>query len=370
NIKLSKEEIDNIWNDKEIRNKYRLARIQIINNKVYADSYDIRDGMLLDFVLYFKKLVSRYKIKNTDILIHCLEGFYTEEKFPLPSFMVTKNLKNIGEKDRLLLPDATFIRENIWKDLTASILEANKNNPWDKKLDRIFWRGKTTGGDQAVYNINNIAKLPRLKVVLLSSLYPNLIDAKFTSYPRFYFEENSKLQEILKLMAQGKDQKVSQKDHLKYKYLLSIDGNSSAWERVPWIMISNSVLVKQESVNIQWFYPGLKPYYNYVPIDEKIENIFSQLEWMKANDQKLQEIVENANHFVANNLMPEHIDEYASLILNEYSKLFTTKDLKPSLPSTDNIVSRMNEERFNRMSTIEKIDMYLKKLENKLEQIF
>jgi hypothetical protein len=45
--------------------------------------------------------------------------------------------------------------------------------------------------------------------------------------------------------------------HMKYKYLISLDGNGAPWLRVPWILLSNSVLIKQDSENIQWFYPGL-----------------------------------------------------------------------------------------------------------------
>jgi hypothetical protein len=32
--------------------------------------------------------------------------------------------------------------------------------------------------------------------------------------------------------------------HLKYKYLISLDGNGAPWLRVPWILFSNSILIK------------------------------------------------------------------------------------------------------------------------------
>ena len=41
---------------------------------------------------------------------------------------------------------------------------------------------------------------------------------------------------------------------MKYKYLLSVDGFTAVWGRVPWIMFSNSVLVKAETGKVEWFY--------------------------------------------------------------------------------------------------------------------
>jgi hypothetical protein len=36
-------------------------------------------------------------------------------------------------------------------------------------------------------------------------------------------------------------------EHIENKYILSVDGWTAAWGRVPWILCSNSVLVKQKS---------------------------------------------------------------------------------------------------------------------------
>lgn len=46
-------------------------------------------------------------------------------------------------------------------------------------------------------------------------------------------------------------------EHIKYKYLISVDGEGSAWKRPCAILFSNSVLFKTYSKNIQWFYDKL-----------------------------------------------------------------------------------------------------------------
>lgn len=63
--------------------------------------------------------------------------------------------------------------------------------------------------------------------------------------------------------------------------------NPQLGNRVPWIMLSNSVMLKQETNLMQWFYPALKAYKNYIPINERLTDIFPQLEWMKNNDHKV-----------------------------------------------------------------------------------
>ena len=106
-------------------------------------------------------------------------------------------------------------------------------------------------------------------------------------------------------------------------------------------MLSNSVLVKQDTSKIEWFYAAMQPYVHYVPVNEKLSNIFAQLEWMKAHDSELQKISMNAHNFVHNNLLPEHIEEQFVLILNEYHKIQRDNKIMPSLPE-----AKLGERRF------------------------
>ena len=99
-----------------------------------------------------------------------------------------------------------------------------------------------------------------------------------------------------------------------------------------WIMLSNSVLVKQETSKIEWFYAAMQPYVHYVPVNENLSDIFKQLEWMKSHDSELQKISMNAQNFAHNNLLPEHIEEQFVLILNEYHKIQRDNKIIPSLP--------------------------------------
>ena len=63
---------------------------------------------------------------------------------------------------------------------------------------------------------------------------------------------------------------------------------------MPWILNSNSVLVKQKSTVIQWFYSEMNEGEHYLEIPENFEiNKFK--EWALVNDDKARKIAENAS---------------------------------------------------------------------------
>ncbi len=339
---VSQKAIEELWQNTEARNKLHMARFQIVEQKLYADCDSIHRDRFRIWLSYLERFVKSYKVNNVDFIVYMRDeipqDYISEEVFRVPSFMMSKNLNHPIEKTRFLLPDAFMIRES-WQELIKDIEQANSTYSWHTKEDKIFWRGSTTGRrDKDSYNVNNMDKLVRLKLVMLSKLYPELIDAQFTRFADFSEDESgTNLQKILMILFDKGKYFVKEAQHLKYKYLIAIDGNTCPWQRVPWIMFSNSVLIKQETNNVQWFYPALKPYVHFVPVKENLTDIFMQLHWLKANDNRAKAIALNAQNFVKNNLLSEHIDRHMEIILNEYSKIQTDKKIVPSLPEAQEV---------------------------------
>ena len=75
---------------------------------------------------------------------------------------------------------------------------------------------------------------------------------------------------------------------------MTVDGNTCAWVRFPWQMISYSVPVKVESEKIEYFYSGLEPWVHYVPIKADYSDLLENIQWLKENDEKAKKIAENA----------------------------------------------------------------------------
>lgn len=343
---ISQLEIEDLWTDIMKENIPLIARFQIVNQKLYASSTDLNNDRFNKLINYYNILLKNYKIANIDFIFYLgdtaiLKENLKEKMLNISGFLFSKDASSTNERNMFLFPDLYMI-ENQWQNIIFKIEEANKTSLWNEKLNKIFWRGGDTGNEGIRYNTDNFDKLPRLNLVIQSKLYPNLINASFSNYAQFSNDQSGQdLKAILEILFKEGPESVPEEEHLKYKYLISIDGNTCAWRRVPWIMLSNSVLVKQETSKIEWFYPAMKPYVHYIPVNDNLSNIFQQLEWMKNNDTELQKISQNATNFVKSNLMPEHINNHAVLILNEYSKLHKGAKIIATLPISEEVIKEI-----------------------------
>jgi len=364
---VTQEKLDSLWNDLEARQALHIVRFQIIDQKLYADSFDLNSYYFKPLINYFQNLLQRYKIKDVDFIIYARDELQDkvngQKSLGIPAFMMSKNLNSIYEKDKFLLPDAHMIQDKRWKDLIPQIERANIDNPWDQKINKLFWRGGSTGSSSKYsYSIENFDKLARLKLVMLSKLYPDSIDAEITFYGGEFSKDNDgkDLKTVLNLLFGDKRERVQEVDHLKYKYIAALDGNTSPWVRVPWIMLSNSVLVKQVTGRVEWFYPALRPYTHYIPINKDLTDIFDKLEWLKANDLKAQQISLNAQNFIRNDLMPEQIEKQMVLTLNRYSFIQKDSKITASLPAAEETLVKIKDlESFSLKKIYNRVKQYI-----------
>jgi protein glucosyltransferase len=335
---ISQHKIDKIWDNKELRQSLWLARFQIINQKLHADSFNKQNRYFVAIQKHLHTVITKYKIPDVDFIVFVRDEINPrteaeKEVLSFPSFMMSKNLQNKYEKDKLLLPDA-FMMDDAWGRLAKDIERSTSLYPWSEKIDKIYWRGGSTGAGSigAIYDLEHFHALPRLSLVFLSLSYPDLIDARIVGLYEFDNSESSqKLKQVIDILFGGSAPFVKEVEHMQFKYLAAIDGNTCTWRRVPWIMLSNSVLVKQDTENVEWFYSAMKPYTHYVPLNLKLTNIFQQLEWMKSHDTEVRQISQNAQDFVKNNLMSDDIEAQTAIILNEYSKIQMDKVITPTL---------------------------------------
>ena len=102
-------------------------------------------------------------------------------------------------------------------------------------------------------------------------------NAKVVSFFNFYYDT-----EYPKFMF---DRFRGYNEALQYKYLISIDGETAAWKRPEWIMASQSVLVKTTTKYYQWYYDGLVPWMNYIPVRPDMSDVNEKLEWARNNEK-------------------------------------------------------------------------------------
>ena len=154
-----------------------------------------------------------------------------------------------GSDNILLIPDAYMLEKRGYSIQLGMINLASKIYKWKNKKEAIFFRGassgsfylfsfKTSNQNFSLLNTKGISvqnegikeimgRSSRYKIVDLSINHPEQVNARFSDYVQV---KKSRLKEIAEHF--GNVDQVNAINHLKYKYLASLDGNGCAWRRV------------------------------------------------------------------------------------------------------------------------------------------
>lgn len=275
--------------------KTKLAKFTVKNNIVSVEVPDEFVAARSYKTVYsiVKHLSARAKIPDCEFLVALNDylDFIPPNAKPAAIFTFAKHMEIPVEKNTILIPD--WMNARYWDILRNRIALGSKLYTWNRKINQIHWRGGSA--DSMMHR----AKLIKLK---------------------------SKLDFLDVGMTEGSDAvpKVDPENSLKYKYQIALDGSRCTWERMVWQMSSNTVMIKPNSPQVQWFHKGLEPYKNYVPIVTVDEiNMTAIYNWLLEHDQEAKEISANANQFAKENFKTQDFFAYYAVLLQEYAKLFS-----------------------------------------------
>lgn len=305
NTGISIEELEDFLSDR--RPEEGFVRYKINKGVVYMDSKTVHPGLYdrADAIYKaFQKIASFYPVPDVDLIVSMHDACYDmEHHVPILSFA-----KDLHSQKVILIPDfEALIGHKFGKKF---LREGEKKYPWEEKKEKCFWRGSSSGG---IFRVDNWKKFARAKIVLMSFENPDFIDARLTAL----VQGAEGIKEMRKLLGDP----VSPLDSLQYKYLIDIDGNSCAYSRYYWSLLSNSVIFKQVTDNIQWYYGGLKPYRHYIPVASDFENLIAQMEWAQRNDKECKRIAQRATDFILEEVNEEKIYLYLYAVLLKYADL-------------------------------------------------
>jgi hypothetical protein len=162
--------------------------------------------------------------------------------------------------------------------------------PFDQKIPTIFFAGGTTGSMDPLKN-------QRLR---LAEWGQGIDDGKvrigITNVVQMSQDAVAKAYgpKVVKMMMPS----VTQQDQYRYKYLLSVDGNTAGWDRPIWIANSKSLLMKYASDQMLWYYPMLQEDHHYVGVDTN--SMMDKYNFLQNNPAVCQWMIANANDFVRN----------------------------------------------------------------------
>ena len=107
-------------------------------------------------------------------------------------------------------------------------------------------------------------------------------------------------------------------DHLKYKFILSLEGYDVA-TNLKWIMSSNSIAVMPKPKVETWFMEGtLIADHHYIEIRDDYADLEERLLYFIANEDKCLQIIQNANRYVTEFLDPQKEELISLLVMQKY----------------------------------------------------
>uniref|UniRef100_A0A5F9D5R0 Protein O-glucosyltransferase 2 n=1 Tax=Oryctolagus cuniculus TaxID=9986 RepID=A0A5F9D5R0_RABIT len=289
---------------KRFGQRQSLCHYTLKDNKVYIKTHGEHVGfrIFMDAIL----LSLTRKVKMPDV-----EFFVNLGDWPLEKQKSNSNIHPIfswcGSMDSKDIVMPTY-------DLTDSVLEtmgrvsldmmsvqANTGPPWESKNSTAVWRGRDS-------------RRERLELVKLSRKHPDLIDAAFTNF--FFKHDESLYGPIVK--------HISFFDFFKHKYQINIDGTVAAY-RLPYLLVGDSVVLKQDSIYYEHFYNELQPWKHYIPVKSNLSDLLEKLQWAKDHDEEAKKIAKAGQEFARNNLMGDDIFCYYFKLFQEYANLLVSE---------------------------------------------
>ncbi|KFU90971.1 KDEL motif-containing protein 2, partial [Chaetura pelagica] len=296
---------------KEIPKKFSQTRgaivhYTILNNHIYRRSL----GRYTDFKMFsdemFLSLARKVRLPDVEFYLNVGDWPVEYRKAndtpgPLP---VISWCGSVDSRD-IVLPtyDVTHSTLETLRGVTNDLLsiQGNTGPLWENKTEQALFRGRDSREE-------------RLHLVKLSKENPELLDAGITGY--FFFREKEK--EL------GKVQLMGFFDFFKYKYQVNVDGTVAAY-RFPYLLLGDSLVLKQDSQYYEHFYIGLKPWKHYVPVKRNLEDLLEKIKWAKENDEAARKIAKEGQLIARELLQPHKFYCYYYKVLQEYARRQASK---------------------------------------------
>ena len=292
----------------------------------------------------------------------CAEKYYKSILYNAPIMSFSKETSDIeGEYlgiNKPIFPNPYMLSDDVWPYHFEQAVEGSQAHPWEEKKNIAFWRGNDYWASLFFYmsgyydiSVNTMIKhapqnlmdklVPRYMIGLLASKNQNYLDVRFVNHgfgSEFHLEDT--------LLEMGYDHNTVDyvfstyindnyynstgyfetiPNHMKYKYLIVVDGWTTSWSRPEWILKSNSLLLKQESSKIDWYTKELVDGIHYKKISKYItDDLINVIEWARNNDEEAKKISEQGTIFADEHFSDEALYETVYTILSDYYDVINT----------------------------------------------
>jgi FkbM family methyltransferase len=195
--------------------------------------------------------------------------------------------------DYFLIPDAGFVPSQGYQ--WAREVFEKRRVPWQDRRPVAFWRGATTGMKPSQRAWRGLERV-RLCEIARAHQHTGLFDVGISGLTQI--TEPDVAQEIMDSgLVLGR---VPWEEWGRYKYLITIDGNSSPYSNLIQSLLTGSPVLRVESSRDlrQWFYSELIPWHNYIPIAPDMSDLLDKVRWLVRNDEFAQRVGANGRALV------------------------------------------------------------------------
>lgn len=219
----------------------------------------------------------------------------------------------------IAIPDPLLLAASYGTELGGIIQRASKI-PFSQRTEVVKWRGRLTG--PAYPDIDNYRTFNRYNLLNYAAIHSDVIDARLTHYDNLpKTASGDALRNHLTKRFGSLQPSLPPEAFVQYKYLLSADGVASTWKRVATILWTGSVLLMQHRWK-QFFYPGLSPWVDHVPICNDFSDLREKFDWLQGNSDQAAAIGKAGLAFAESALTTDAIQSYFLNVLDKCASTF------------------------------------------------
>ncbi|KAI4831503.1 hypothetical protein KUCAC02_001042 [Chaenocephalus aceratus] len=252
-----------------------------------------------------------YRERNCMFPARCsgVEHFILEVIDRLPDLEMVVNVRDYPQVPSWVkptLPVFSFSKTADYQDIMSAA-----QWPWNQKESRGFFRGSRTSAE-------------RDPLILLSREAPELVDAEYTKNQAWKSERDT--------LGRPPAKEIPLVDHCKYKYLFNFRGVAASF-RFKHLFLCGALVFHVGDEWQEFFYPQLRPWVHYIPVQQDLSDVRELLQFVKENDDIAQEIASRGKEFILEHLRMKDVSCYWERLLTDFSSLLT---YKPKLNSSYN----------------------------------
>jgi hypothetical protein len=244
----------------------------------------------------------------------------------------------------LLFPTGSFIvatahcnwrAADHWWKICIAHQHLRDQLPWEKRKPEIMWRGAPNGVQWTINDwrmqqraklVRDFGKEPSFDVAFVQDIHARSEGDQY-SYAgeagvkrlasKNQISENDPDAIVAEMLREWvKKDQIVKDDHPQYRHLLHVDGQTASWGLAHKINSGSVVLWIQSARNHrEFYYPLLKPWIHYIPIQPDVSDLKSIAKWIHSNQASVKQIARNAAHLADTRMRAQDLYCYVYRLL-------------------------------------------------------